>query len=171
MTTLINTLETPGEFDALSTLRPDEPYFLLIGRDRLAPGLVLQWADARRKLALAEGRAELEHDLRKCTEAEMIAWGMQEYKKGAAALPVVETEPKPGYGGAVIDAETHARDMESRTRTRAVSVINNAIAELVDLIEPLAAISGTDAVLDALGDVIVPALRNAAELAAPARPV
>ena len=165
MTTLINTLETPGEFDALSSLRPDEPYFLLIGRDRLAPGLVLQWADARRKLAIEEGGDGLEHDLRKCTEAEVIAWGMQEYKKGAAAAPVVSTEPVPGYGGAVLDAETHARDMESRTRRKAASVINNAIAELFETKEDLRQYDPDTTLAEIIGE-----LRDVAARIAP-RPV
>lgn len=169
--TLINTLETPGEFDALTTLRPGEPYFLLVGRDRLAPTLVIQWAETRRRQSLAEGSdgRDIEHDLRKCTEAEMIAWSMQEYKKGAAARLVVETGPVPGYGGAVLDQEAHARDIESRTRAKAKSVINNAIADLFSMIEPLRDIGDIDLVLSI--DRAVTELREASALAAPGRPV
>lgn len=172
MSYLINTLETPGEFDALSTLRPGEPYFLLVGRDRLAPRAVLEWVDRNRRRAMDESRAggmseeELDRELRKSTQAETIAWAMQSYKKGQPTRTAADIGPKPSYSGTVVDAETHARDEERRTRTKAVSVINNAIAELVDLIGPLSEISQPHTL-----DDIVAGLRHNADMIAPARPV
>lgn len=143
MTELINTLESPGEFDALTTLREGEPYFLLIGRDRLAPGLVQEWADRNRARALDEFAAGLidrdkrDHELRKSTQAEAIGWSMTAYKAGheamAAAAASVDEEG-PSYSGHERDADTARRDRLQSARIRAASAINNAAAELNDLL-------------------------------------
>lgn len=39
----------PGEFDCYTNAEPDEPMFILLGRDPDAPKLVDRWADAREK--------------------------------------------------------------------------------------------------------------------------
>jgi hypothetical protein len=136
---LINTLETPGEFDALTTLRPGEPYFLLVGRDRLAPGLVLRWASYNRRRALREFNAKQidgpkrERELRKSTQAEEIAWGMQAYKQGHQTVAV---EPRlVTYSGHELPAETLHRDKQQAAAARATAALNNAVAELALLAE------------------------------------
>lgn len=169
MTDLINTLETPGEFDALSSLRPGEPYFLLVGRDRLAPPLIQQWADENRRRAMAnEGPAEgLERELRKSTEAEIISWSMQAYKRGEPADPVIEAQSaKEAYSGVVLGAAQVAINEEQRARTKAASVINNAVAELYGINEALAPF-GVEPVSKTLLDI----LEAAAVSIVPARPV
>jgi hypothetical protein len=40
----MSTLDKPGRFDCYATLKPDEPYFVLTGRDRHAGLLVRLWA-------------------------------------------------------------------------------------------------------------------------------
>lgn len=40
----MGTKANPGKFDCLSKLEPDEPYFVLMARDQLAPRLVDLWA-------------------------------------------------------------------------------------------------------------------------------
>lgn len=135
---LINTLERPGEFDAMANLRPDEPYFLLIGRDRQAPKLIYEWADTRRKKVLAEfneGLITLEqrvHELRKCTEAESIASDMVAYKNQWEAQAAVESNPST-YTGHELPDETIMRDKLRSQTSRAVSAIHNAIGEATDL--------------------------------------
>lgn len=37
----------PGKFDCYEAAAPDEPMFVLLARDRLAPGLVAAWAAVR----------------------------------------------------------------------------------------------------------------------------
>ncbi len=37
----------PGEFDCYANALPDEPMFILLGRDPSAPDLVNDWADCR----------------------------------------------------------------------------------------------------------------------------
>lgn len=43
----------PSKYDALPKAKPDEPYFVLLGRDPLAGDLVRKWATKRH----AEGEA------------------------------------------------------------------------------------------------------------------
>jgi hypothetical protein len=43
----MGTKNNPGEFDCYANAEPDEPMFVLLGRDPLAPELVRAWADAR----------------------------------------------------------------------------------------------------------------------------
>lgn len=142
---LINTIERPGEFDALVKLQPGEPYFVLIGRDRSAPGLVDGWADTNRRRAIADhdggliGEAKLHTELRQSTQAEMIGCAMRAFKTGHPADPVeVPSETKRSYSGHRLDATTEARDREVRVRARSASAINNAVAELVEVGKALA---------------------------------
>lgn len=147
---LINTLETPGEFDALRSLQPDEPYFLLLGRDRLAPKLVQQWADDNRTRARDEhqrnliGDERLQRELRKSTEAEAIGWAMAAFKAGDMAKKVTGQPTAKYYTGHELPAEVQLRDKVQSTRVRAASAVNNAMAELNDAIEAMEAIEGDE---------------------------
>lgn len=130
---LISTLDSPGEFDALAHLRPDEPYFLLLARDRLAPALVQKWADENRARALAEREnmspEAYERELRKSTEAEAIGWAMQAYKAGQNAKAVQERQITT-YSGHELPEEIKRRDLIQAARSRAAQALNNAVAEV-----------------------------------------
>lgn len=132
---LINTLETPGEFDALLSLRKGEPYFLLVGRDRFAPPLILRWASYNRRRALKEHDAglidteERERELRKSTQAEEIAWSMREFKLGTAKAETKQDR----YSGYVDTEEQKRADTIHRQRLDASASIHNAIGEINDL--------------------------------------
>jgi hypothetical protein len=136
---LINTLDAPSEFDAAAKLRPGEPYFLLIGRDLLAPALVLQWARDNRQRAQDEhdrgltSAEQMTDELRKSTDAETIAWDMKEYKKGWQARQEAKAGPVATYTGHELPAETQRRDDIQRARTRAAAAMRNAEAELAEL--------------------------------------
>jgi hypothetical protein len=141
MTDLINTLDLDSEFDAMSKLRPGEPYFLLLGRDRLAPDLVRKWAQENRERALKEfdddviGLERRDRELRKSTEAEMRAESMREFKRGdlerkAAQEPTVKT-----YSGHELPEETKRRDAIQAATGRTLAALNNAIAEFSTLAE------------------------------------
>lgn len=43
----MGTKNNPGEFDCYQAAEPDEPYFMLLARDPLAPILVGLWASIR----------------------------------------------------------------------------------------------------------------------------
>lgn len=167
---LINTLEQASEFDALAKLRPGEPYFLLIGRDLLAPALVKKWADDNRQRAWADfdaGRiteAQLEDEQRKSTQAETISWGMKEYKKGYVAKPV-ETETRPTYTGHQLPEETQRSDDIQRARVRASSAAHACIADLhvqaqeferLGMVDEAGALNAKVASLRHFADVIKP---------------
>lgn len=138
---LINTLESPGEFDAMLTLRPGEPYFLLVGRDRSAPPLIREWAAKHRRKVLAEFEDGLittavrERELRKATQAEMIAESMVEYKNRWAASGREAPSSVTTYSGHEVPEETKRRDALQAARVRAASAINNAVAELAVMLE------------------------------------
>lgn len=44
----MGTKNNPGNFDCYTNAEPDEPMFILLGRDPLAPALVKIWAAMRR---------------------------------------------------------------------------------------------------------------------------
>lgn len=46
----MGTKNNPGNFDCYANAEPDEPMFVLLARDPLAPGLVEDWA-LRRELS------------------------------------------------------------------------------------------------------------------------
>ncbi len=43
----MGTKENPGKYDCLAKAEPDEPVFVLLGRDACAPILVRMWAEMR----------------------------------------------------------------------------------------------------------------------------
>lgn len=63
----------PGKFDCYANAEPDEPMFVLLGRDPLAPLLVELWADVRANLVKAEGEAEKVAEARSCAKS-MRKW-------------------------------------------------------------------------------------------------
>jgi uncharacterized protein YecA (UPF0149 family) len=173
---LINTLEAPGEFDALSTLRPGEPYILFVGRDRLAPPLVDHWADQNRRRALAEydaGRITKEkrdEELRKSTQAEMIAASMVEYKNKWKASTEALAEPRPTYTGHTLPEDTQRRDKLQAARARASASLSNSVAELATL-RDLEAADEADRIEVYRLDAAMSAMRQLADEIVPPRPI
>lgn len=140
MTELITTIEASGEFDAVTMLRPGEPHFMLLGRDRLAPGLIMRWASYNRRRALREfdeGKIDKEkrdRELRKSRDAEFLAWTFQGYKKDdlakkSAGEPTVKT-----YSGAEVPEETKVADRLQTLRLSTAAALNNAISEATELL-------------------------------------
>lgn len=60
----------PGVFDCYANAEPDEPMFVLLGRDKCAPVLVQLWAEMRRVLG---------EDPAKVKEAEECAAAMKRW--------------------------------------------------------------------------------------------
>ena len=69
----------PGNYDCYANLEPDEPYFLLMARDRHAPNIVRRWAK-RRERAIQEGTYP-ESDREKVKEARAVASQMETWRK------------------------------------------------------------------------------------------
>lgn len=68
----MGTKNNPGDFDCYANAEPDEPMFVLLGRDRHAPDWVDMWADIR--------EAE-EEDVIKVEEARACARAMDAWRK------------------------------------------------------------------------------------------
>lgn len=76
----MGTKNNPGDFDCYANAEPDEPMFVLLARDPLAPSLVRDWAiQYRQKKKLAgtwDERAEEKFD-----EAIRCAYNMEDWRK------------------------------------------------------------------------------------------
>lgn len=72
----MGTKANPGSFDCYHAAADDEPMFVLLARDPLAPGLIRQWA-AMRKAARG--------DSPKVGEAENCADSMDEWRSARDA--------------------------------------------------------------------------------------
>jgi len=179
-----NTRERPGEWDALPKLREGEPYFGLIGRDRFAPDLIMDWAQKNRDRAHADYEAgtitqeQLEDELRKSTNAEMIAADMKAYKNGWATETKSEAkQSRPSYTGHQLPRKTQLRDLELMTRTRAASAIHGSIYELNEAAKQLDDVANTSPDTGLLSGVrsdlheVVERLAAIAARVAPRRPV
>lgn len=63
----MGTRNNPGRFDCYNKAEPDEPVFVLLGRDPAAGPLVALWADIREKLGTTE--PEMLEEARACARA------------------------------------------------------------------------------------------------------
>jgi hypothetical protein len=73
----------PGTFDCYANAKPDEPMFILLARDPLAPILVKLWADLREHAA---GNPS------KVAEARMCALAMKQWRQTQQADPPASAE-------------------------------------------------------------------------------
>ena len=88
----------PGKFDCYANAEPDEPMFVLLGRDRDAPARVEAWADAREKAG--EDRVKVA-DARWCAQRMRVFRAQRQLKKRRrAAVPIAAK-----MGCAIEDAE------------------------------------------------------------------
>lgn len=74
----------PGKFDCYEAADPDEPMFVLLGRDPLAPILVEAWASMREHLA---GNPSKVSEARACAE-----W-MRRWRQGETLVRGRPTPP------------------------------------------------------------------------------
>jgi hypothetical protein len=65
--------DNPGKFDCYNAAESDEPMFVLLARDPMAPALVRLWADARELAAKADRDLAKVDEARKCA-ADMDRW-------------------------------------------------------------------------------------------------
>ncbi len=84
----MGTKEQPGAFDCYANAQPDEPMFVLLGRDKHAPALVWLWASLR--------EIDQEHPA-KVQEARECAIAMGAYRTG----PLGKDGPA-GFGVALL---------------------------------------------------------------------
>lgn len=75
----MGTKNNPGVYDCYAVAGPDEPMFILLARDPLAPILVELWAALREQHGCANHPQRSHSD--KATEARKCAETMREYRK------------------------------------------------------------------------------------------
>ena len=69
----MGTKNNPGDYDCYANAHPDEPMFVLLGRDRMAPELIEDWATWRE--SEGEDPAKVA-EARECAQ-QMRAWRAQ----------------------------------------------------------------------------------------------
>lgn len=69
----------PGVYDCYSNALPDEPMFILLARDPMAPEIVQMWASTRRAAIVNGNRPQ--SDSAMVDEAEALAKQMIEWRK------------------------------------------------------------------------------------------
>lgn len=74
----MGTKNKPGEFDCYANAEPDEPMFVLLGRDPCAGTLVLMWAAMRE--AMGTATPEQLAEARRCA-AKLDVWALNKGKK------------------------------------------------------------------------------------------
>lgn len=108
----MGTKNNPGKFDRHANAHPDEPMFVLLGRDPSAGAIVRLWA------ALRRGKVE---EAAKCSEARACAAAMDSWAMGLGK------EPSGGildWMNVLIDA---AVDEE---RTRCLGLVGEALVSI-----------------------------------------
>jgi hypothetical protein len=78
----MGTKNNPGKFDCYATADPDEPIFVLLGRDPLAGALVRVWASLRREM-FADARSD-----EKAREANAVAETMDSWCRRHGIGPI-----------------------------------------------------------------------------------
>lgn len=68
----MGTKTTPGNYDCYKNAEPDEPMFVLLARDPLAPALVELWASLRMD-ATGGSDIEMAYEARRCA-LQMKKW-------------------------------------------------------------------------------------------------
>lgn len=75
----MGTKDNPGNFDCYGNALPDEPMFILLGRDPAAPDLVRDWADVRQ--AQIDNGHRPQSDMAMVVEARQCADTMRDWRK------------------------------------------------------------------------------------------
>lgn len=144
---IASTKDRPGSYDAIETAKPGEPLFPIQGGDPFGPPTVLHWASLARKAGIAcEDEKEAKHLLQKATDAETIAWQMQDYQRGVTPTEQRDDARKareatrPSYSGwtDLTDGETLELRQQREWRIDAVGRTHNALAIANDVAEGLA---------------------------------
>lgn len=82
----MGTKSEPGRFDCYDAAKPDEPIFILLGRDPQAPGVIRDWVIRRQRMGESGD---------KLMEALSCASDMEAYRMGldnTPAPPVVDAD-------------------------------------------------------------------------------
>lgn len=111
----MGTKNNPGVFDCYANAEPDEPMFVLLGRDEHAPGAIERWLILR-----AAKSPEKENDA-KAIEARLCIDNMHKWRNGNVAVDLVEAPES-------VAATTPAgeRRLSEKDRARLLEFFNEA---------------------------------------------
>ena len=82
----MGTKNNPGKFDCYANAGPDEPMFVLLGRDPMAPELVRAWADWREGEGEDPGIVEEARECAEVMEEHAKALGKPTYHMQVASI-------------------------------------------------------------------------------------
>lgn len=119
-----NTAENPSPFDPLDRMEPDEPRFVIRGRDPIGPAVLSEYANLLRRRAIRElgenphrivDRKALKAAKLKAAEVDELAFAFQDY--GSKAEQPAEQRLSHGTQQTVEQlAELHARKHRNALR-------------------------------------------------------
>jgi len=119
----MGTKNNPGAFDCYANAEPDEPMFVLLGRDKHAPTLVWLWATLRE--LDGEDLAKVQ-EARECC-AKMMEWAHEHNRKvvgfGQAALAGVMELIRS------VNAASQAMNVESKNAATDITIMRLFLAE------------------------------------------
>jgi hypothetical protein len=75
----VGTKNNPGQFDCYTNAEPDEPMFVLLGRDPAAPYAIREWIEMRKTLIEAGQKPETDWPM--LEEAMVCANEMEEWRR------------------------------------------------------------------------------------------
>jgi hypothetical protein len=156
----MSTKNNPGNFDCYAAALPDEPMFILLARDRVAPIIILEWVEFRRRNAQANhAHLTLEEETQlneaAACAAEMINWRKDNYGSwwGSMGPPIVSKVPSDVKEKEQVDRElptaplTLDADADAKidAKNDAVAALRNEFYMFADsIIERLDKLSGSE---------------------------
>lgn len=119
----MGTKNNPGAFDCYANAEPDEPMFVLLGRDKHAPTLVWLWATLRELDGEDDAKVK---EARECC-ASMMEWAHDHNRTvvglGQAALAGVMELIR------AVNAASKAMNVESKSAATDVTIMRLFLAE------------------------------------------
>jgi len=117
----MGTKNNPGKFDCYSKAEPDEPVFVLLGRDPAAPLLVHLWAEIRARMGEEQEKVEEAYSC----EHEMGLW-LARHDKGPAQMRAI------GVFDDLLREHDRTKQLESITRKFLEAACSNPNTRWVD---------------------------------------
>lgn len=89
----MGTKNNPGQFDCYTAAHPDEPMFVLLGRDHSAPSLVEAWANTREQRGVDPNKIAEARGCANMMRAWLISLGKKEEPVAGGWIDVRERLP------------------------------------------------------------------------------
>jgi len=97
----MGTKNNPGKFDCYNKLEPDEPHFVVMGRDAVGWVAVLMWIGSRLEMATVQATPMSQEEIDKLLEARDCARAMYDWAKARGKTEIIEAFVKASPFGEV----------------------------------------------------------------------